>query len=275
MRHIMRLLPPNVIARNGFTFLVAIALVFFTHMTVAKAQPYEVDVELVLAVDVSYSMDEEELRVQRAGYVSALTSPQVLDAIKMGLLGRIAVTYLEWGGAHEQSILAEWHVINDKKSAIAFAEKVQNAPYQRLHNTSIASALETASNLIETNQYEGLRKVIDVSGDGTNNHGGRVIMARNYAISKGIVVNGLPLMMKATRVSRTRPQLDLYYEACVIGGPGSFAIPVMSTDDFANAIRTKLVLEIAGLTPYPPDRPRPVSSWTPMQCEGNPGRFAY
>jgi hypothetical protein len=230
----------------------------------------EVDVELVLAVDVSYSMDEEEQTIQRAGYVEALQSPEVLKAIHMGLTGRIAVIYLEWGGVDEHFIVADWQMIATAEDAALFAARIEQAPLRRLNHTSISGALEASRQLMNSNTYEGLRKVIDISGDGRNNHGPAVGLARMQVLSEGIVVNGLPLMMRASfynNVSTHKPMIDTYYEQCVIGGPGSFAIPVLSMQDFAGAIRTKLVLEIAGLTPYPPARIQPARALAPVQCD--------
>lgn len=210
----------------------------------------EVDVELVLAVDISQSMDRDEQEIQRAGYVSALTSEEVLEAIRYGPTGRIAVTYMEWGGADEQFVVAEWALINDAVTARAFAAKLAEAPIRHKQRTSIASALKQAVNLIQLNRFNGMRKVIDISGDGPNNQGGRVTEARDEVLTSGITINGLPLMMKAEKNTwQAMMNLDHYYEDCVIGGPGAFSIPVRSTDAFADAIRMKLVLEIAGISP--------------------------
>ncbi len=210
----------------------------------------EVDVELVLAVDISQSMDRDEQEIQRAGYVAALTSPEVLDAIRFGPIGRIAVSYLEWGGEGEHFIVAGWTVIKDLESANAFAAQVAEAPLRQKQRTSIASALGEAVTMVQVNSFNGLRKVIDVSGDGPNNQGGKVTASRDAALASGITINGLPLMMKNEQNAwQGILHLDHYYEDCVIGGPGAFAIPVRSKEGFADAIRMKLVLEIAGLAP--------------------------
>ncbi|WP_305988861.1 DUF1194 domain-containing protein [Roseibium sp. MMSF_3544] len=208
----------------------------------------EVDVELVLAVDISQSMDTEEQEVQRAGYVSALTSQEFLDAIQVGPIGRVALTYMEWGGVDEHFIVAEWMVVQDAASASHFASKIAEAPLRQVQRTSIASALQKSVQLVENNQYIGLRRVIDISGDGPNNQGGSVTEMRDRMIASGVTINGLPLMMKSNKNTwQAMLNLDHYYEDCVIGGPGSFAIPVRSKEGFADAIRMKLVLEIAGL----------------------------
>lgn len=209
----------------------------------------EVDVELVLAVDISQSMDPEEQEVQRAGYVAAITSPEVLDAVQYGATGRIAVTYMEWGGVDEHFTVAEWTIIEDQLTAAAFAARIAEAPLRQVQRTSIASALAKAVEMIQTNSYNGLRQVIDISGDGPNNQGGSVTKARDRLLATGVTINGLPLMMKSnSNAWQAMLNLDHYYEDCVIGGPGSFAIPVRSKEGFADAIRMKLVMEIAGLT---------------------------
>ena len=213
----------------------------------------EVDVELVLAVDISQSMDDEEQEIQRRGYVSAITSPQFMQAIKLGPIGRIAISYVEWGGEDEHFLVADWYLIENESDAHAFAAKIAEAPLRHVQRTSISSALVHASLLMKDNGYQGLRRVIDISGDGPNNQGGLVTASRDAVLASGITINGLPLMLKQQRVGWYHlPNLDHYYEDCVIGGPGSFAIPVNSLGGFADAIRMKLVMEIAGLTPYPP-----------------------
>ncbi len=208
----------------------------------------EVDVELVLAVDISQSMDTEEQEIQRAGYVAALTSQEFLDAIHVGPIGRVAVTYMEWGGVDEHFVVADWTVIQDANSASHFASKIAEAPLRQVQRTSIASALEKSVEMVQKNQYMGLRQVIDISGDGPNNQGGSVTEMRDRMVAAGVTINGLPLMMKSNKNTwQAMLNLDHYYEDCVIGGPGSFAIPVRSKDGFADAIRMKLVMEIAGL----------------------------
>lgn len=235
-----------------------------------KFEPYdlnkEVDVELVLAVDISQSMDTDEQEVQRAGYVTALTSQDFLEAVKLGPLGRIAVTYLEWGGVGEHFVVADWTVIQDAQSAAAFASRIAEAPLRQVQRTSIASALKKSVEMVQTNAYEGLRKVIDVSGDGPNNQGGSVTEVRDQMVTTGITINGLPLMMKANQNSwQAMLELDHYYEDCVIGGPGSFAIPVRSKEGFADAIRMKLVMEVAGATFDEPLVKR-VAGREPIRC---------
>ena len=216
------------------------------------ASAEEVDLELVLAVDVSFSMDEDEQRLQRLGYVEAIRSAEVLAAIQDGITGKIAVAYMEWAGAAEQRVVVDWQVISDRSSAEAFTARLGRQPIRRVFRTSISEALAVATDLIAENGYEGIRKVIDVSGDGPNNQGRIVTAARDRAIAAGITINGLPLMLKRSANSYfDLPNLDEYYATCVIGGGGAFLVPVRDIEAFGEAVRRKLVLEIAG---GPPER---------------------
>ena len=227
----------------------------------------EVDVELVLAVDISQSMDEEEQQVQRRGYVEAITSAEVMEAIRMGPTGRIAVTYVEWGGMGEQYVVADWQVIDGPETAANFASKIAESPLRQVQRTSIAAALAFSVAHIEKSGFSGLRRVIDMSGDGPNNQGGQVTSARDEAIAHGVTINGLPLMLKGTGNGWYHmPNLDHYYEDCVIGGPGSFMVPVYSTAEFGMAIKTKLVMEIAGLIPRDEVRVYPADARKPIAC---------
>lgn len=208
----------------------------------------EVDLELVLAVDISQSMDRDEQELQRAGYASAIVSEEVLEAIKIGPTGRIAVSFVEWGGATEQYVTVGWTLVDGPETASQFAAQVAKADIRHKQRTSIADALRFSAGLIATNQYQGLRRVIDISGDGPNNQGGKVTEARDEVLQQGIIINGLPLMMKAEKNTwQAMMNLGDYYEDCVIGGPGAFVVPVRSLSEFTDAIRAKLVLEIAGV----------------------------
>nr|WP_295468723.1 DUF1194 domain-containing protein [Mesorhizobium sp.] len=214
----------------------------------APADVQVVDVELVLAVDVSLSMSPDELVIQRDGYVAALTDGAVLKAIAEGLHGRIAVTYVEWAGATVQQVVVPWSVIATAEDAGAFVAKMTATPPRSARRTSISAALEFAGLLFENSGYRGTKRVIDVSGDGPNNQGGPVDQTRDRIAAKGITINGLPLMtndggmISAYDISN----LDSYYTDCVIGGPGAFMIPVNGWAQFPEAIRRKLVLELAG-----------------------------
>ena len=216
----------------------------------AQAEKLEVDVELFLAVDVSRSMMPDELEIQRRGYAAALRNETVIGAIRRGLLGRIAITYVEWAGAYSQTVVVPWTVIETPEDAARVADQITAHFDGAMHRTSISSALLYADEDIETNEFIGLRRVIDVSGDGPNNHGRPVLLARELVLSKGITVNGIPLMTRDAFSDQWGiDDLDEYYRRCVIGGPGAFVIPVLEWYQFAEAVRRKLVLEIAGQMP--------------------------
>jgi hypothetical protein len=213
----------------------------------AAAQETEVDLELVLAVDVSRSMDPSEQDLQKEGYLAGLQHPEVLAAIRSGFLGRIAVTYVEWAGPGSQETITSWTVIDGPEAAAAFAEEIAAKPISNLRGTSISGALAYTSTLFDGNGFTASRQVIDVSGDGPNNMGFPVLEARAQVLERGITINGLPIMINAQYFSGySIPDLDIYYEDCVIGGPGAFLVTVESIDRIAEAIRRKLVLEIAG-----------------------------
>jgi hypothetical protein len=216
----------------------------------AKVNAASVDIELVLAVDVSYSMDMDELAVQREGYAQALISKDFLQALKTGPTGKIAITYFEWAASSDQKVIIPWRVIDGPETADAVANEILKTPIRRASRTSISGAINFAMPLFEENPHLGLRRVIDISGDGPNNNGTPVTLARDTALEKGIVINGLPIMVKEPSFSTMDIEnLDWYYEDCVIGGPGSFVISIKDREKFKEAIRTKLVLEVAGHTP--------------------------
>jgi hypothetical protein len=214
--------------------------------TLAKDGPIKVDVELVFTVDVSYSMDPEEQRLQRDGYVQAITSPEFLKALEAGAYGKIAVAYVQWASAFDQDMLVPWTLIDGPASARAFAEKLTEAPYRRARRTSISGAIDFAMKSFENNGFSGVRRVIDVSGDGTNNDGRPVERARDDAINEGVTINGLPLLIRPSNWGYVDiANLDEYYEDCVIGGPGAFVIPIKDREHFIKATKTKLIMEIA------------------------------
>jgi hypothetical protein len=222
-----------------------------------------VDVELVIAVDVSYSMDPDEQALQREGYITGLNSPEFLNALQQGMHGKIAVTYFEWAGSTDQRIVVPWRLIDSPASAKAFTDEVAAAPYRRAYRTSISGALHFAMPLFEGSGFSGLRRVIDVSGDGVNNQGAPVTILRDEALERGITINGLPILLKRpSAATMDIEDLDIYYEDCVIGGPGAFVIPIKERDQFREATRTKLVLEIASreiaprVIPAAADKPR-------------------
>ena len=209
-----------------------------------------VDVELVIAVDVSYSMDLDELAVQREGYAQAIVSKDFLQAMKTGPHSKVAVTYFEWSASSDQKIIIPWRLIDGPELADAVANEIMSAPVRRGSRTSISGAIYFAMPLFDEDPYHGLRRVIDISGDGPNNNGAPVTGARDEALSKGIVINGLPIMVKEpSYTTMDIDNLDWYYEDCVIGGPGSFVVPIKDREKFKEAIRAKLLLEVAGRTP--------------------------
>ncbi len=222
------------------------------HPRLADLKPtvIPVDVELVLAVDISYSMDPDEQALQREGYIQALTSREFLMAVREGGHGKIAVTYFEWAGPATQKVVMPWRVIDGPEAADAVAAEIARAPISRASRTSISSALKYARGLFDNSGYRGSRRVIDVSGDGANNSGPLVAPTRDEIINEGITINGLPLVLKRLNYATMDiEQLDMYYEDCVIGGPGAFVIPIREREKFIEATRTKLILEIAGRQP--------------------------
>ena len=223
-------------------------LVLQMHFVSDAAAQTPVDLELVLAVDVSLSMDLEEQRLQREGYVAAFRDAEIHKAVTSGAHGRIAVTYMEWAGPVSQSVVIPWTVLDGPGPARAFADKLEAMPIARVRLTSISAALKYAQELFATSGVRGIRRVVDVSGDGPNNAGQAVVPVRDELVAGGIVINGLPIMLH-TAVSTTFDisDLDRYYGNCVIGGAGAFMVPVRELTEFAAAIRRKLLLEISGL----------------------------
>ncbi len=221
-----------------------------TPLAAQQASTVEVDLELFLAVDVSRSMSPQELDIQRRGYAEALKSPDVIGAIRGGMLGRIAVTYVEWAGAGSQRVIVPWTLIEAEEDASAVADRITAFFDESLRRTSISGAMDYARRAFDDNGFTGLRRVIDISGDGPNNQGRPVLEARADVRAEGIIINGLPLMTEdALSNIWGIPDLDVYYENCVIGGPGSFVLPVRGWSEFPAAVRRKLVLEIADAAP--------------------------
>ncbi len=229
--------------------LVVSAFTLVPQPVVAEEVP--VDLELVLAVDVSGSVDEQEAALQRDGYVQALKSGELIEAVEKGVLGKIAVTYIEWAGQGYQATIVDWTVIHNKETAHSVATRLADAPISSGPWTSISSIIQYSVPLFTQNAYQGTRRVIDISGDGPNNRGIPVTIARDAAIKTGIVINGLPIVNDRPQPFGTRqiPNLDKYFENCVIGGVGAFMVVAESFNDFARAIQRKLIFEIAALTP--------------------------
>jgi hypothetical protein len=233
--------PGHAIACKLLTWTVAILLGIGAF---ARADP-AVDLALVLAVDASGSVDQHRFELQKQGYAAAFRDPRVLNAIRSGLNQSIAATMFQWTGPRLQRHVVAWTLIKDEASANAFADAIQAAPRQLFGGgTSISGAIDYGRLLLLQNPFAPTRRVIDVSGDGSNNSGRAVTSARDEAARGGTTVNGLPILS-------VEPDLDGYYRDYVIGGPGAFMVPAESYDTFAQAILKKLITEIAA-APRPP-----------------------
>ena len=217
----------------------AATLAFCTSVP-ARAQT-QVDVLLVLAVDASGSVNDVRFELQKQGYVAAFRHPNVLRAIRSGMQGAIAVTMTQWTGPSLQAQVVPWTLLKDQASVLAFASAIEKAPRELFSGgTSISGAIDHAMLLLPSAPFKGTKRVIDISGDGSNNRGRPVTQARDDAVHAGVIVNGLPILSLEL-------WLDKYYFENVIGGPGSFMIPAESYEKFADAVLRKLVLEIASL----------------------------
>ena len=216
----------------------------------AEGAEIDVDVELIIAVDVSGSIDPEEAQLQRNGYIDAFTDARILRAIKSGPRGRIAVAYVEWADNFYQSLIADWVEIDGEDSAGKFAAHLRKVPINIAQRTSISGAINYCLPLFDRNNFKGTRQVIDISGDGPNNDGILVDVARDAALARKITINGLPIIND--RPNRfgfpNLPDLDDYYEGCVIGGRGAFVVVARDFADFATAVKQKLFLEVSGIT---------------------------
>jgi hypothetical protein len=231
-------------------FAVAFALWSGLLLLPHQARSADVDVALVLAVDISNSMDPDEQALQREGFIAAFRSPLVHQVIRSGILGRIAVSYVEWAASTNQQIVVPWMELEGAEDAIGFAELLARAPIRRAPRTSISGAIDFSVGLLQARQGNAMRQVIDISGDGANNQGRKVTDARDEAVAKGFTINGLPLLLKTRTASVYDVEnLDDHYRDCVIGGPGSFMLPVRDRSQFAEAIKTKIIREIAGREP--------------------------
>ena len=198
-----------------------------------------VDVELVLAVDASGSVSQERFVLQQRGYVAAFRDPRLLQAIRSGAAGSIAVTMTQWTGPAMQVQVVPWALIADEASMLAFAEAIEKAPRQLFGGgTSISGAIDHAMTLFAKGEHKGARRVIDISGDGANNRGRAAADARDEAVQAGVVINGLPILS-------VEPFLDQYYWTNVIGGPNAFVIAVESYETFAEAVLKKLIIEVS------------------------------
>lgn len=227
--------------------LVLIVFLFSLVPTVARADA--VDLELVLAVDVSRSIDEEEWELQRQGYAEAFMHPAVIRAIQSNPLQRIAVAYVEWGGADYQRLVILWTVVSDAGSGERFARAILREPRTAVRWTSISGAIDFSMRVLALNPHRGTRRVIDISGDGINNNGRPAADARDEALAAGVTINGLVIMNDRPTLGfydYGQPPLDQYYRDHVIGGTGAFVIAIEDFTSFAYAIQNKLIKEIAG-----------------------------
>ena len=225
-----------------------VCLALATPVTCVQVSAQErADVELVLLADASGSIDDAEILFQRQGYATAITDPQILSVIRDGAYGKIALTYVEWGSTESQEVVVPWTVIGDETSAEAFAKRLMAEPRRAFGRNAIGNAIAFAQALIETNDVEGFRKVIDLSADSANSWGGIPIeIARQNAIDAGIAINGLAVLCRACSGRPVSYDLERAFAETIIGGPGSFVITADGRDQFAAAVRRKLILELAG-----------------------------
>jgi hypothetical protein len=215
--------------------------------TAQMAEP--VDMLLVLAVDVSRSIDEDEARLQREGYRAGVCDGRVVEAITRGMLGAIGVAYVEWAGFEYQRLVLPWQRIAGQADANLWAAKLAEAPRASLSWTSISGGIDFSRRVLAEAPFEATRRVIDVSGDGVNNSGRGVERARDEAVADGVIINGLPIINDRPTFGRAPPiPLDQYFQQSVIGGFGSFMVVAEDFEAFGTAVRRKLIREIAGLT---------------------------
>lgn len=217
----------------------------------ARAQaPEPVDVLLVLAVDVSRSIDEDEARLQREGYRNAVSDPRVVEVIRRGMIGAIGLAYVEWAGFEYQRLVLPWTRIANQADADAWSSALAEAPRASLSWTSISGAIDFSRRTLAEAPFEGTRRVIDVSADGVNNSGRPAELARDEAVAQGIIINGLPIINDRPTFGRM-PQvpLDQYFHQSVIGGAGAFMIVAEDFESFGVAVKRKLIREIAALPP--------------------------
>ena len=226
------------------------AIVTVLAFPVRGAAQTPVSLELVLMADATGSIDNAEIRFQRLGYATAITDPLVVDAIVHSGYGNIALTYVEWADALSQHVVVPWTLIDNAVSAQAFADALLVPPRQAYGRNAIGAALLAGKQLIETNTYQGLRSVIDLSADSANNWNGPSIPdARDAVLASGITINGLAVLCRSCSGQPIRYDLETAFRDLIIGGPGSFVVTAENAETFATAVRRKLILEIAGKVP--------------------------
>ena len=233
-----------------FALIAALAATQWVSAAPAYATDRPVDLELVIAVDVSFSISRGEQDIQRRGYANAFVSQELINAVTSGHHGRIAVIYFEWAGPASQYKVVPWTVIDGTSAAWDFAKRLREAPIRRGGETSISEALIKASGFFPYSTSHLVRRVIDISGDGPNNSGSSVEDARRAVLARGITINGLPLK-KDAGAPGADVDMERYYKDCIIGGPGAFSLPVSSWQNFEQTIKRKLVTEVAGDHPGP------------------------
>jgi len=214
----------------------------------------QVDLLLVLAADVSRSVDSEKFQLQREGYAAAISDPRVLDAIRSGRNGRVGVAFVEWSGIGSQRVVIDWTTVSDAESAKGFGDRLLEAPRSFADRTSISGAIEFAMGQFARAPFESARRTIDVSGDGTNNSGPDVTQVRDEAIAQGVTINGLVILSEtplAWNPDHTNPPggLENYYRNNVIGGPGAFVLTAQNFNSFGQAIVKKMIAEVAQAEP--------------------------
>ena len=230
-----------------------VALCLLLALPAAAQDKKEVDLALAMAIDISGSIDPDEAHLQREGYVRAFRDPVIVKAILGGANGRIAVTYFEWSDSWMQKLLIDWTLLDSEATIAAFATRLEQAPISIARRTSISGAIRYAIPLFGRSPYEADRKVLDISGDGSNNDGGLVTDMRHEALKERIVINGLPIMNDRPNPFGfpSEADLDRYYLHCVTGGPRSFVEVATNFEDFPRAVRKKLLQEVADLGPRP------------------------
>lgn len=223
--------------------LAALALAAFLALLHPAAADTAVDLQLLLAVDASGSVNETRFELQRQGYAAAFRDRRVIEAIAAGAHGRVAVAMVQWTGPTLHVIVVDWTLVHDKASANALADAIAAVPRQLFGGgTSLSGAIDFAMTMLPRGSFRGDRRVIDISGDGSNNRGRPAADARDEAVKQGVIINGLPILA-------VEPGLDDWYRDNVIGGPGSFLVVAQNFDAFADAIVQKLLSEIAGREP--------------------------
>jgi uncharacterized protein DUF1194 len=232
----------------------ALTALIAASLATAPARAQQVDLLLVLAADVSRSVDHQKFELQRQGYAAAVSNPQVLDAIRSGINGKIALNFLEWSGVGAQKVVIDWTIIDSPETARRFGDQMVEAPRSFADRTSISGGIEFAMEQLKRAPFQAPRRTIDISGDGTNNAGRDVRLARDEAVAQGVTINGLVILSQSQvpwNPEHTNPPggLENYYRENVVGGPGSFVVAADGFEAFGKAIIKKMIAEIALLRP--------------------------